>query len=76
MQTLTQTASGEIVENINGVIHCQNTAKNWATVADWVMANDQVVVLIKTNGKYLLVDLCGFSAPMTESLLEHFEHQI
>lgn len=75
MLTLTETKDGEIVEIVNGIIRCQNTAKNWATVADWVIANDQVVVMMKTNGKYLLVDLCGFSAQMTESLLEHFEYQ-
>lgn len=75
MNNLVETNSGEIVEIINGDIHCKNTAKNWATVTDWVMANDQVVIMMKTNAEYLIIDLCGFSAPMTGSLLEHFEYQ-
>lgn len=75
MTTLVETESGEIVEIINGTIHCQNTAKNWATIADWVIANELVVLLMSTHGKFLIVDLKGFSREMTESLLEHFNYQ-
>lgn len=74
MLTLTETKSGEIVEIINGSIHCQNTPENWAIVADWAIANESVVMLIKTNGKFLIVDLPGFSAELIGSLLEHFQY--
>lgn len=75
MQTLVETKSGEIVEIVNGVIRCQNTAKNWETVADWTIANESMVVLMTTNGKFLNIDLPGFSAQDIHSLLEHFDYQ-
>lgn len=77
MQTLTQTASGEIVENINGTLQCENKKENWLTIADWLLAQDddfKADVLLR--GKNILVE---FSASVPtyylESLLEAFEYQ-
>lgn len=74
-KTKVETKSGEIVEIRNGSIRCQNTPKNWETIADWTIANEMEVMLITTNGKFMTCDLCGFSAPHIYSLLEHFEYQ-
>jgi hypothetical protein len=73
--TLVETRSGEMVEVRAGTLCCENSTKNWESVAEWAMANEANTMLIRTMGSRMFVDLPDSPAHRIHSLLESFEHQ-
>lgn len=78
MQNLVETRSGEIVEILNGVLYCANTAENWETIGDWMLADSGGMELTIKVVEYrkLSVEMPeSVTTSSLESLLEHFEWQ-
>ena len=78
MDNKVETASGEIVEIINGTLICENKAINLITIADWLSAQNEHCPITDT---IRVADKVQVEFPEYEpthrmlSLLQHFEHQ-
>lgn len=75
MKTYVETKRGELVENLSGIICCQNDKINWETVMDWAQAQDTFTATIRTNKKRMSIELADNRTHVVGSLLEHFEYQ-
>lgn len=76
MENRVQTSSGEIVEIINGTLHCQNKPANLQTIHEWFCEESEVKGTIVIEGHHITIDFDELvPTHKMESLLEHFTYQ-